>query len=372
LKKGLCLLAITMLGAALAAPGYSQTAGSAATSAPGETQELRVAVLVVPPFVMEQNGSLTGFSIDLWNAIAARLKVKTSYQILPDGSAVEEAMRSKGADLTVVPVFITSARDEVFDFSYPIMDTGFQIMVRDTGQTARTANPLWDLMRLLFSQTTIVWLGIALLLVLIPAHLVWWFERRRQDGIISSPKYFPGIFEAFYWAISTLTGSPEGMPHQWVARTFSIFWIFAGVVFVAFYTAQLTTTLTVEQIRGAIEGPADLPGQQVATLTHSIAADYLREQNAQAQEFSTLEQVYKALLDKKVDAVVFNAPALLYYAAHAGKGRVKIVGPEFNTAPIAITFQLDSPWRRKVDRALLGLRENGTYRQLYDKWFGTP
>jgi len=27
---------------------------------------------------MEQNGSLAGFSIDLWNAIAARLKLKTS------------------------------------------------------------------------------------------------------------------------------------------------------------------------------------------------------------------------------------------------------------------------------------------------------
>ena len=50
--------------------------------------------------VMEQNGSLTGFSIDLCNAIASRIKLKTSYQILPDGRALEEAMRSKGADLT--------------------------------------------------------------------------------------------------------------------------------------------------------------------------------------------------------------------------------------------------------------------------------
>ena len=113
------------------------------------------------------------------------------------------------------------------------------------------------------------------------------------------------------------------MPHQWVARTFAIFWIFAGVVFVAFYTAQLTTTLTVEQIRGAIEGPGDLPGKQVATIAGSTAADYLRAQNAQVQEFATPDQVYKALLDKKVDAVVLPAPLLLYYAAHEGKGRVK-------------------------------------------------
>ena len=370
MKKGFCVLAVAMFGAALAAPAYSQTASSPAASAQGETPELRVAAFVAPPGVMEQNGTLTGFSIDLWNAIAARLKVKTSYQIVPDVSHLEEALRSKNADLTL-GLFITSARDEDFDFSIPILQTGLQIMVRDTGEKAQTASPVWDMLRLLFSRTTIVWLGIALLLVLIPAHLVWLFERRRPNGIVSSPNYFPGIFEAFFWAISTLTGSPEAMPHQWVARTFAIFWIFAGVVFVAFYTAQLTTTLTVEQIRGAIEGPGDLPGKQVATIAGSTAADYLRAQNAQVQEFATTDQVYKALLDKKVDAVVLPAPVLLYYAAHEGKGRVKTVGPEFNTAPAAIMVQLDSPLRRKINLALIALRENGTYQQIYDKWFGT-
>jgi polar amino acid transport system substrate-binding protein len=370
LKRSLCILVVAMLGAVIVAPTHAQTASSSAASAQGETPELRVAAIIVPPAVMEQNGTLTGFSVDLWNAVAARLKVKTNYQIVPDVRHLEDALRSKNADLTIA-VLITSARDEAFDFSIPTLQAGLQVMVRDTGEKAETANPVWDMLRLLFSRTTIVWLGIALLLVLIPAHLVWLFERGRPDEIISSPNYFPGIFQAFFWAISTLTGSPEGMPHQWVARTFSVFWIFAGVVFVAFYTAQLTTTLTVEQIRGAIEGPGDLPGKQVATVAGSTAADYLRGQNVQAEEFATPDQVYKALLDKKVDAVVLPAPLLLYYAVHEGKGRVKTVGPEFNTAPAAIMVQLDSPLRRKINLALIALRENGTYQQIYDKWFGT-
>ena len=63
-----------------------------------------------PPVVMEQNGSLTGFVIDLWNAIATRLKVKTNYQILPDVRALEEAMRSKSADLTPAIVITSAAR----------------------------------------------------------------------------------------------------------------------------------------------------------------------------------------------------------------------------------------------------------------------
>jgi polar amino acid transport system substrate-binding protein len=34
-------------------------------------------------------------------------------------------------------------------------------------------------------------------------------------------------------------------------------------------------------------------------------------------------------------------------------------------------FQLDSPLRKRVNGALIALRENGTYQQLYEKWFGS-
>ena len=371
MKKRLCVLVVLMIGAAIAAPAYSQPARPPGASAKSETPELRVAAIVIPPAVIAQNGTLTGFNIDLWDAIAARLKVKTSYQIVPDVSHLEEAIRSKNADLTI-GVFITSARDQAFDFSIPTLQAGLQIMVSDTGEKAGSPNPLSDLLRLLFSRTTGVWLGVALLLVLIPAHLIWLLERRHPDSMLSSPSYFPGIFEVLYRGISSLTSQAQTMPHQWVARVISNFWMFVGVVFVALYTAQLTATLTVQQIRGAIEGPGDLPGKQVATVAGTTAVNYLREHNAQVQEFTTSDQMFKALLDKKVDAVVTAAPLLLYYATHEGNGRVKTVGPEFNTAPIAIMVPLDSPLRRKINLALIALRENGTYQQIYEKWFGTP
>jgi polar amino acid transport system substrate-binding protein len=148
--------------------------------------------------------------------------------------------------------------------------------------------------------------------------------------------------------------------------------MFAGVVFVAFYTAQLTTTLTVEQIRGAIEGPDDLPGKQIATIANTTAVPYLRAHHAQVQEFPTADTMFKALLDKKVDGIVSVAPALQYYAAHDGKGRVKMVGPEFETGQQAFLLQLNSPLRKKIDGALLTLRETGVYEALRSKWFGAP
>ena len=45
---------------------------------------------------------------------------------------------------------------------------------------------------------------------------------------------------------------------------------------------------------------------------------------------------------------------------------------KWSNTPVAIMVQLDSPLRRKIDIALLALREDGSYQRLYEKWFGSP
>jgi len=348
-----CLLALI-----LGAPGWAQ--------APG--QELRVATRVLPPLVVDQNGTLTGFSIDLWAKIAERQHLAMKYQIAPDVGALLEEVRAGRADLGVAAISITAARAIDFDFSQPILNAGLQIMVRGKGQDTDT-NPLRDLLGLLFSKTILVWLGIALLLILLPAHLVWFVECKHPGGIIPTQKYIPGIFYALYWSASTLATQAEQMPRHWLARVISVLWMFTAVVFVAFYTAQLTATLTVQQIQGTINGPDDLQGKRVATTRGSTAATYLRTLNAQVVEVARIEEAYEALLGRDVDAVVFDAPVLLYYAANEGKGRVHMVGAPFRKEDYGIVFPNNSALRKQVNEALLALREDGTYQQIYDKWF---
>lgn len=351
--------AALLLAAIFLSPAFAQ----------GDPSSLRVATRVLPPLVVEEKGALTGFSIDLWNSIAERLKVKTEYQTAPDVRALLDAVRTGKADLGIAAISITAARDREFDFSQPMMNAGLQILVRGKGASAES-NPLRDLLNLLFSPVILVWLGIALLLILIPAHLVWLLERGRPDGIIPSRNYFPGIFYALYWAASTLATQADQMPRQWLARVLAVLWMFTAVVFVAFYTAQLAATLTVQQIQGGIDGPEDLPGKQVATTKGSTAAEYLRQLNAEVLEFSSIADAFQALLDKRADAVVFDAPVLLYFASHDGKGKVQVVGAVFRKEDYGIVFRPGSPLRKRVDGALLALREDGSYQRLYEKWFG--
>jgi polar amino acid transport system substrate-binding protein len=318
--------------------------------------------------VIEDKGALRGFSIDLWNSISARLNRETEYLVVSDVGEVLDAVGDGRADLGIAAISITSERESRFDFSQPILNAGLQILVRGAAENAEPS-PV-HLMRLFFSRTLLIWLGIALLLIMIPAHLVWVVERHHRNGIIPSKSYFPGIFHAMFWAAGTLATQADHMPRHWMARIVAVLWMFTAVVFVAFYTAQLTASLTAQRIRGSINGPQDLVGRHVGTTRASTAAAYLSENKAQVREFVSLDAVYDALLEKQVDAVVFDAPAILYYVAHDGKGLAQVVGGVFHKEDYGIVFPTDSSLRKQVNSALLALRENGRYQQIYDEWFG--
>ena len=78
----------------------------------------------------------------------------------------------------------------------------------------------------------------------------------------------------------------------------------------------------------------------------------------------------RALGEGKADAVVYDAPVLLYYASRDGKGKVQVVGSIFRKENYGIVFPPDSPYRKPVNEALLKIKEDGTYDRLYTKWFG--
>jgi ABC-type amino acid transport substrate-binding protein len=67
----------------------------------------------------------------------------------------------------------------------------------------------------------------------------------------------------------------------------------------------------------------------------------------------TAANTHQALLDGKVDAVLFGKPGLRYYAARDGAGRVKMVGPEFNRNDVGFLFELGDTLRRRVSGRLL-------------------
>jgi len=97
---------------------------------------------------------------------------------------------------------------------------------------------------------------------------------------------------------------------------------------------------------------------------------WLTDNGIKAVEYGDIEETLAALAALDVDAVVYDSPALLYHAAHEGRGSIRVVGPVFAKQAYGIALREDSPLREDVNRALLTIQENGVYGDIYVKWFG--
>jgi polar amino acid transport system substrate-binding protein len=336
----------------------------AGRQAPQKT--LRVATRVVAPFVFEEHGQLTGFSIELWQEISKQLQAKSEFVVKPSVQELLQSVQSGEAALGISAISITAEREREFDFSQPMFDAGLQILVpaeESRGAIART------ILGSLFSPAVLPIVGFVILTIVVIAHVVWLFERR-NPGVVSRA-YYPGIFEACWWAAATLATQADQMPRTALARVVSVIWMFTSVVFIAYFTAAVTSSLTLRQLHGDINGPDDLPGRRVVTVQGSTSADYLRQRNIIPVEVPSPDSLFEQLGQGAAQVVVYDAPVLMYYASHDGRGKVQLAGPIFRRENYGILFPSDSSLRKPVDEALLRVKENGVYDQLYRKWFGS-
>ncbi|WP_042341724.1 transporter substrate-binding domain-containing protein [Calothrix sp. PCC 7507] len=333
---------------------------------PQPQPSLLVATRAIPPFVFTEKGELSGFSIDLWRSIARQIGVESKFIEYPTVADLLSAVKNSKANVGIAAISITAERQQQFDFSLPMFAAGLQILVRNP---EKNSSGFPNILQLFFSAALLQVIGLALLLIVVAAHIIWLSERHHQAGMISK-SYFPGIFKAGWWAAATLATQADEMPRGVIGRLVAIIWMFIGVIFVAYFTATATTSLTVQQLQGDIKSVDDLPGKLVATTAGSTAATYLKEHKISVLEVAKIDQAYDALQTKKADAVVFDAPVLLFYAANEGKGKVEVVGSIFREENYGIVLPNNSPYRKQINSTLLNLKENGTYQEIYDKWFG--
>lgn len=117
----------------------------------------------------------------------------------------------------------------------------------------------------------------------------------------------------------------------------------------------------------------DLKGKVVSTKLGTTSADIVNERAGakHVSLFPNNDAMFMELMSRGADAVVFDYPVITDFMRKAGKGQVKVVGPLYHGQAYGIGFPKGSKLAPKVNAALKTLRENGTYRELYVKWFGT-
>lgn len=334
-----------------------------------DLETLRVVTQRFEPFVVYEDQQYQGFSIDIWEAIAEELDIPYTLTGVNSIAKLLDDVKRGAADVAVSGIGITSQREEILDFSYPYYESGIQVMVPSRGgELGKVISLVGAVLR---SPRLYYGIGIFVLILLIVAHLLWYFERRHNPEFPQD--YFHGIWEAFWWAAVTVTtvGYGDKVPKRFLGRFFGLVWMFVGYFVFAYFTASIATTFTVSELQGTINGIEDLPGKRIATVANSASAEFLDLQtNLLFRDYNTLEETFAAIENDNVDAVVYDAPVLQYFVSHEGQGNYQLVGDVFQVLNYGIALPQDSPYREPINAALLKIKEVGRYDEIYKNWFG--
>ncbi|SDX46098.1 amino acid ABC transporter substrate-binding protein, PAAT family [Ruegeria halocynthiae] len=329
-----------------------------------QAQSLTVTTVTRPPFSFIEDGAQTGFSMDLLAALSESLGWEYSVNRVESFGDMLGAVQDGSADLAIANISITAMRETRMDFTQPIFEAGLQIMV--PSEAARQPS----LLHALLSRELFIAIGLAFAILLGGGMLMWGFEKRAQP-------YFDrnlneAWFPSFWWALNLVVngGFEERMPRTPFGRILGVVLVVSSLFIVSVFTARITSVMTVDAITGSVNSVNDLYGKQVGTISDSTAANFLNRREVEFTGYSDLQNMLTAFTDKELDAVVFDAPILSYFAAHEGRRIASMTGGVFLRENYGIAFPTGSPLVEDVNQALLSLREDGTYDEIYRKWFG--
>jgi ABC-type amino acid transport substrate-binding protein len=361
MKKKVQIMLMSFIVMAIASNIFAST---------GDT--VRIQVSEFPPCVIvNDDGTIDGFDIEIWNEISASLNKKWkdgitySMEVVNPHTKILENLENGQADIGIASFTITSDRERKVDFSHHYLDSGLRILVLKKSPT-------------LFDKFIVFWEAIDapamlfLLFLFIFAHVIWYLEKDdNPDNDVNgiNDNYFPGIFEAIYFCIVTCStvGYGDYTPKKWPGRIIVIALIFAGIIAFCNFTALLSSEYTTEKI-ASIKSVEDLKGKTVITQKDTPATHELEKLGAKVKEVDTISQACDWLLLERGDALVFDSPIIMEYAKQY-PDKVEVVGDVFAKQYYGFALQKDSPLREDINEQLLKLRESGEYQKIYNKWF---
>ncbi len=332
-----------------------------------QTPRLKIGTVHREPFVFLKNNRVAdGFSVELWEEIAARKNLEFDWQLIETFPQMLEKVERSEIDLAIANISITSDREKTMDFSQPIYDSGLQILVPKGGGAS--------LMKIIWDSGLLMIVGFAVLVLLAIAHILWFFERNvkgaRHDYFRDD--YFGGVWDAFWWAfiIMTMGGFEKEVPHTKLSRALAMFWIITSLFFISTITAKITTSLTVSELTSGINSYKDLFGKKVGLARATTISRFADSVGLPYVEYDDYLQAVAALEAGELDAIIGGAATAQYYARNAGAGKIIAVGDVFAPDKIGMAMPENSPLYEGINQTLLEIKEDGTYAKLRKKYFG--
>lgn len=123
-------------------------------------------------------------------------------------------------------------------------------------------------------------------------------------------------------------------------------------------------------IKSAEELKGKKIGVQNGTTGQFAAESIIGKNNTAISKYETAALMFQALQSGDVEAVVTDiAVALEYEKSNPDAGVKTVTDDQFAAEYYGIAFPKGSEYKAEFDQALNTLYENGTYAEIYEKWF---
>jgi len=327
---------------------------------------MQIGIREAPPFVMRNDdGSLSGLSVELWELIAddLQLNYQTKEMLLPE--LLQGLVRGQ-VDIAVAAITVTAEREGKMDFTHPFYTSGLGIAINGE-QDGTLGNVLKALFSLRFVHALLA-LGLVLAIV---AVLVWLFERKANASQFGG-SVTKGLGAGFWWSAVTMTtvGYGDKAPITPAGRLLAIIWMFASVITISGFTATIASVFTLQQIQGHIHGPQDLPGNVIGTVRGSTGAEYALKHNLRQQTFDSPSEAVRALAEGRINAVVYDHPILRYLAKFETAGQVTVLPVVFERQDYAFGLPAGSQLRKRLNQSLLTHIDSREWKQTLKQYLG--
>lgn len=141
-----------------------------------------------------------------------------------------------------------------------------------------------------------------------------------------------------------------------------------SIVFIAGFTANITTSFTKSELRGKVRGFNDLYNARVGSISRSEASNFLNRHGIAEIPFGSTQEGLKAVSDGEVDAFVLNELILKYLVKNEFSGRVKVIPGIFDEYFVSIALQDKSSLRKPINKAFLKFMKSEKWSELMNRY----
>jgi len=327
---------------------------------------LTVGTFEAAPFSFKtKDGRWTGISIELWENIAKEIGLKYEYEERTVKGLLD-GVTDESLDAVVTALTLTTEREKLFDFTHSFYNTGLGIAV-----DAKKGS-LWKaVIKKVLSAEFLRIIGMLIGGLVIVGVFIWLFERKNNKEHFGGDAK-KGIGDGIWWSLVTMTtvGYGDKVPQSFAGRLVATIWIFTGVILVSVFIATITSSLTVSQLEYAIAGPEDLHNTVVGTVRHTTSEIYLKANRIAYIPLDTASEGLKAVKNGTINAMVYDAPLLHYFANKDYKGTIKVLPNIFSRQDYGIALPGGSALREPVNRLLLKRIHAPEWQDLLYKYLG--